>query len=228
VAVTRLPESLTPELRASAKARAGHPIFALKAALGRKELAGLLALFFFLVFGFANLESMLPLFLKDRYEFDEAHSGYVFAYIGVCIAFTQGFLLGRLVKRFGEARLLIAGPLLLAIGMQLYWLAPNLPVYLLCIPVVAIGMGFSNPCVATLISRRTPADIQGRTLGLSQSLGALARAVSPGLAGWLYGEFPRPGGSIVPFLWGGVLVFLGLFVGLPALRGGREPVTPTV
>jgi MFS transporter, DHA1 family, tetracycline resistance protein len=228
VAVTRLPESLTPELRAKAKARAGHPIFALRAALGRKELAGLLALFFFLVFGFANLESMLPLFLKDRYGFDEAHSGYVFAYIGVCIAFTQGFLLGRLVKRHGEAKLLIAGPVLLAIGMQLYWLAPNLPVYLLCIPVVALGMGLSNPCVATLISRRTPADIQGRTLGLSQSLGALARAISPGLAGWLYGAYPRANGSIVPFLWGGALVFVGLFLGLPALRGGREPVTPTV
>lgn len=226
VAVTRLPESLTPALRASAKARTGHPILALKAALGRKELAGLLALFFFLVFGFANLEAMLPLFLKDRYGFDEAHSGYVFAYIGICIAFAQGFLLGRLVKRFGEARLLIVGPIFLAIGMQLYWLAPNLPVFLLCIPVVAIGMGLSNPCVATLISRRTPADIQGRTLGLSQSLGALARAVSPGLAGWLYGEYPRSGGSIVPFLWGGALVFVGLFLGLPALRGGREPTAP--
>ena len=223
VAVTKLPESLTPELRAKAQARSGHPIFALKAALTRKELAGLLGLFFFLVFGFANLESMLPLFLSDRYGFDEAHTGYVFAYIGVCIAFVQGFLLGRLVKRYGEARLLILGAALLALGMQLYWLAPSLPFYLLCVPVVALGMGLSNPCVATLISRRTPPEIQGRTLGLSQSLGALARAISPGLAGWLYGRFPRSDGSVVPFLWGGVLVLVGLWVGLPTLRGGSAP-----
>ena len=222
VAVTKLPESLTPELRAKAQARSGHPIFALKAALTRKELAGLLGLFFFLVFGFANLESMLPLFLSDRYGFDEAHTGYVFAYIGVCIAFVQGFLLGRLVKRYGEARLLILGAALLALGMQLYWLAPSLPFYLLCVPVVALGMGLSKPCVATLIRRRTPPEIQGRTLGLSQSLGALARAISPGLAGWLYGRFSRADGSIVPFLWGGALVLVGLWVGLPTLRGGPE------
>lgn len=223
VATFRLPESLTPELRASAQRRSGHPILGLAAALKKPELAGLLALFFFLVFGFANLESMLPLFLADRHGFDEAQSGYVFAYIGVCIAFAQGFLLGRVVRRFGEVRLLRVAPLVLAIGMQLYWLAPNLGLFLLAVPVVALGMGISNPTIATLISQRTPPDIQGRTLGLSQSLGALARAISPGIAGWLYGAYHRPDGAIVPFAWGGALIVVGLLFGAPALRGPRSP-----
>jgi DHA1 family tetracycline resistance protein-like MFS transporter len=228
VALTKLPESLTPELRASATARRGHPIAGLKIALGRPELAGLLGLFFFLVFGFANLESMLPLFLKDRHGFDEEKTGYVFAYIGVCIAFAQGFLLSRMVRRFGEVRLLAVGPVLIVIGMQLYWLVPNLTLFLTAIPVVAIGMGLSNPCVASLISKRTPPDIQGRTLGLSQSLGALARAVSPELAGWLYGRFPRSGGSIVPFIWGGAVILVGLLIGKPGLRTVEPPPPPAV
>ena len=41
------------------------------------------------------------------------------------------------------------------------------------------------------------------------------------LAGWLYGRYPRPDGSIVPFAWGGALVALGWFLGLPALRLGE-------
>jgi cyanate permease len=100
-------------------------------------------------------------------------------------------------------KILKIAPLFIAIGMQLYWLMPNLPLFLLAVPMVALGMGLSNPSVATLISKRTPPDIQGRTLGLSQSLGALARAISPGIAGWLYGAFPRAGGSVVAFVWGG-------------------------
>ncbi len=217
VATFKLPESLTPELRASAQRRSGHPILSLKHAVKSRELAGLLVLFFFLVFGFANLESMLPLFLRDRFDFDEAHSGYVFAYIGVCIAFVQGFLLGRVSRRFGEVKILKIAPLFIAIGMQLYWIMPNLPLFLLVVPMVALGMGLSNPSVATLISKRTPPDIQGRTLGLSQSLGALARAISPGIAGWLYGRFPREGGSVVAFVWGGALVVVGLLFGRRAL-----------
>jgi multidrug resistance protein len=217
VAAFRLPESLTPELRASARRRKGHPIGELGKAMRRPELAGLLVLFFLLVFGFANLETVLPLFLWDRFDLDEAQSGLVFAYIGVCIAFTQGFLLGRLSRRFGEISLLRVAPLALAVGMQLYWLAPSLAVFLLVVPVVAIGMGLSNPSVASLISKRTPPDEQGHTLGLSQSLGALARALSPGLAGWLYGQFPRAGGSIAPLVWGGAVVLLGLALGWRAL-----------
>ena len=226
VATFRLPESLTPALRASAARRSGHPILGLRAALKNPGLSGLLVLFFFLVFGFANLESMLPLFLRDRHGFDPAQSGYVFAYIGVCIAFAQGFLLGRLVRRYGEVRLLRVAPLVLAVGMQLYWLAPNLGLFLVAVPVVAIGMGISNPTIATVISQRTPPDIQGRTLGLSQSLGALARALSPGLAGWLYGRYSSPTGSIVPFLWGGGLIVVGLFLGSRALRDARAPAGP--
>jgi MFS family permease len=224
VATFKLPESLTPELRASAARKSGHPILSLGTALRNPAIAGLLGLFFFLVFGFANLEAMLPLFLRDRYGFGKLQSGLIFTYIGVAIAFAQGFLLGRLVRRWGEERLLRVGPLLLALGMQGYWLAPSLGVYLLIVPLVALGMGISNPTVATLVSRRTPPDIQGRTLGLSQSLGALARALSPGLAGWLYGRYPRESGSIVPFVWGGALIVVGLLIGLPSLS--RRPYPP--
>ena len=215
-ALVNLPESLPPELRDRAVSRR-HPILQLGSALSEPRLAPLLFLFFFLVFGFANLETVVPLFLEDRFAFDEAQTGYVFAFIGVCIAFAQGFLLARLVRRFGEERLLRVGPLAIAVGMQGYWLAPSFPFVLLSIPVVAIGMGISNPTVATLVSRRTPPEIQGRTLGLSQSLGALARALSPGLAGWLDQAFPRSQGSIVPFVWGGAVIVLGLWIGLRAL-----------
>jgi MFS transporter, DHA1 family, tetracycline resistance protein len=226
VAATKLPESLPPALRRRAQTRR-HPILAIRGVLSDRRVGPLVALFFFLVFGFANLESMLALFLKHRFDYDAQATGWVFVYIGVCIAFAQGFLIGRLARRFGEARLLRIAPLVLAVGMQLYWLAPGPGLFFAAVPFVAVGMGLSNPSVASLVSRRTPADAQGRTLGLMQSVGALARAVSPAVAGWLYGAFQRPDGSVAPFVVGGVLVVLGVALGWPALgtNGGGAPAS---
>src|SRR5262249_2454460 len=110
LAVFRLAESLAPEFRGRAVRRVAHPILALRTALSNPALAGVLSLFFFLVFGFANLEAVLSLFVKDRYGAD-AHGvklsddavrikvGWIFVYIGVCITFVQGFLVGRVAKR---------------------------------------------------------------------------------------------------------------------------------
>jgi multidrug resistance protein len=218
VATFRLPESLPEEHRRTASTRGAHPILELGRALSNRSIAGILLLFFLLVFGFANLESMLALFLHDRYGLDRAQSGFTFVYVGLVLAFAQGFLLGRLAKRLGEPRLLVGAMVLLALGMQAVWLAPSLPVLFAILPAVALGMGLSNPTVATILSKRTPPNAQGRTLGLSQSLGALARAVSPGIAGLLYDRFgPNP-----TFAWGGAAVFLGLLVGLRAVLRAPE------
>lgn len=230
LAWTRLPESLAPELRARAAARRAHPILFLGAALRRPQVGGLLVLFFFLVAGFANLESMLAYFLEDRYDFGKLEVGLLFTFIGVCIAFAQGFLFRRAAARFGEPRLLAAGPLLIAAGMQLYWLVPAWPLLLPAIALVALGMGMSSPSVPSLLSKRTPPDIYGQTLGLSQSLGALARAVAPPLAGFLYHHvrIPSTGACVTPFLWGGVLLVAGVLLGRRSLlaRDDDRPKAP--
>jgi DHA1 family tetracycline resistance protein-like MFS transporter len=221
LAAFRLPESLPPERRGT-PTRFRHPILAVTEVARVPGVGGLLLLYFFLILGFANLEVVASLFLADRFDLDAEQSGYVFAYIGVLIAFAQGFLVGRLARRHGEARLLLVGPWAIAIGLQLYWLAPNLPTFLLALPVVAIGMGISNPSVASLLSKRTPPQVQGLALGVSQSLGALARFLSIG-AGWLYQTFPRAKGSVAPFVAGGAFVALGAILGRRAVLARPPP-----
>jgi MFS family permease len=232
LAVFRLAESLAPELRGLAQRRVAHPILALGLALRNPSLAGVLALFFFLVFGFANLEAVLSLFIGDRYgtgsggvslteEEIRIKVGWVFVYIGVCITFVQGFLVGRVAKRWGEVRILRIAPWILVVGMQAYWLAPSMTWFLVAVPLVALGFGMSNPTVASLISQRTPADVQGQTLGLNQSLGALARAVAPGLAGLLYDLYDER----IPFIVGGAVVVVG--IGLSARALALPTVTPS-
>ncbi|MCC7137680.1 MAG: MFS transporter [Planctomycetes bacterium] len=228
IAWARLPESLSPELRSKASARRAHPILFLSQALRRPELGGVLVLFFFLVAGFANLESMLSYFVEDRYGWGKLEVGRLFAFIGLCIAFAQGFLFRRAAARFGEVRLLRTGPLFVAAGMQVFWLVPVWPLLLPAVAIVALGMGMSNPSVPSLISKRSPPHMQGQTLGLSQSLGALARAVAPPVAGLLYDRVrvPSEGGCVTPFLWGGVLLVVGLALGRRGLVATAADAAP--
>lgn len=214
IALFRLPESLAPEVRSVASTRRAHPILFLRTALRTPAVSGILLLFFFLVAGFVHLEFAVPFLLRDRFGFDKQHVGFVFVFIGLCMAFAQGFLFRRVAARFGEPKLLRIGPVAIAVGMQLYWLLPAWPMLLPAIALVAVGMGVSNPSIPSLLSKRTPADMQGQTLGLSQSLGAFARAVGPFLAGWLYDDFKVAGGwSYAPFVAGAVLVLVGVALG---------------
>jgi multidrug resistance protein len=227
LALFRLPESLAPEVRSLASTRRAHPILFLGTALRTPAVGGILLLFFFLVAGFVHLEFAVPFLLRDRFDFDKKDVGLVFVFIGLCMAFAQGFLFRRVAARFGEPRLLRAGPVAIAIGMQLYWILPAWPMLLPAIALVAVGMGVSNPSIPSLISKRTPPDVQGQTLGLSQSLGALARAVGPFLAGWLYDDFKVAGGwSYAPFVAGAAFVLLGVALGWRSIADGAD--TPAV
>lgn len=227
LAIVRLPESLSPELRAAAGTSRPHPIRFLTTALRLRAIGGLFLLFALLIAGFVHFEFATTFLLEDKFGFSKKDVGFVFVFVGLNMAFAQGFLFRRLARRFGEARLLLAGPAAIAVGMQLYWLMPVWPALAPAIMLIAVGMGVSSPSVPSLLSKRTPPHLQGQTLGLSQSLGALARALGPFLAGWLYDAYRLPSGwSYAPFVAGGVLVLLGVALGWRSLSGAPLPQGP--
>jgi len=175
------------------------------------------------IFAFVLLEVSFVWFLKDRFGATMATTSLVFAYVGVLIAIVQGGLVGRLSKRFGEIRLLTVGPFITATGFLLVatvsLTVSSLWGWLLmlgaCIPV-ALGSGISNPNLMALLSRHGGRARQGGTLGLSQGVASLARAVSPPVGGLLYDI-----GAPVPFIAGAVLFLIigaGVISILPAQR----------
>jgi MFS family permease len=59
---------------------------------------------------------------------DGAGNALVFVYIGVILVFVQGYAIGRWSRRFGERRLMLAGLLLLGVGLIVIALTPEQPV----------------------------------------------------------------------------------------------------
>ncbi len=196
-------------------------------------LKGALLLFFIVMFGFANLEISFVLFGRQKLGLDEAHVGYLLGFAGLTIAFTQGFALGRLRKRFSEVTLIRAGMFFMMAALIIIPLSESLvdwgrflnvaPWWLLLILpgifMVAFGNGITNPSLAGFVSRKTPAETQGGMLGASQSLSSLARVVGPIVAGNVFDHV----GHQKTFLVGAFIMLIGLVVGF-ALLSDKEPV----
>ena len=154
--------------------------------LGMKEVGFLIGIYFLGTFAFTAFESTLPLLLDAKLRFDEEHVGYVFAFCGIMAAMVQGGGIGRLVKSFGERRLIGASLIVVAVSLVLMPLANSLPTMLAALAVFAIGSGINRAPTMGLISQLSPADEQGTTLGIAQSAGTLARVLGPTVATTLY------------------------------------------
>jgi DHA1 family tetracycline resistance protein-like MFS transporter len=79
---------------------------------------------------------------------------------------------------------------------------------------LAFGNGLLHPSLNALLSRRSRGDEQGGTLGLNQSLSALARVAGPTAGGLLFQTL----GIGTPFLAGGAIMLAAAAVARFAVR----------
>jgi len=191
----------------------------LRAAIINPVIGILFVIFFLITLSFANLETMFALFTERKYGFDATTNGYVFALFGIISALVQGVLIGPLVKKFGEKKLISASILLLSIGFILFPLADSNLTFLPVVALIAFAIGVHNPSVITLISKNTPPEKQGGTLGLNQSMGSLARVLGPIWGGFFFEKV-----SIgFPFFSAGMLIFIIFFVSLRLFKTKLKP-----
>jgi multidrug resistance protein len=128
---------------------------------------------------FSSFEVTFSQFLKARFAVTLSVVSWLFVAIGITAAFAQGFLIKRLVPRFGEVRLVAAGALLLLTGFLLLPWVPGLPSLLPVVVLIALGSGILVPSLSGLVSRRTTPEAQGEVLGSFQSMSSLGRIVGP-------------------------------------------------
>jgi len=164
--------------------------------------------FFAFTLSFSTLIGGLALFLERRFGFNVENVGWVFAFSGLIGGFIQGGIIGRLVKRYGEARLAFAGFVTMAIGYCLLGLAFRIPLLLALVALSGFGVAVTRPALTTLITKSVGRDETGAALGVSQSLSSIAQIVGAPVAGlliqhgWL-AAYGLAAGSVA--LWGVVL-----------------------
>jgi len=115
-----LKESLSQEVRRRLAEKPRAQRWAqFRAALAQPKVIRLIGLTFLATFVFAGMEATFALWSNRRFGWGPAQNGYLFAFVGILSATIQGGFIGRLAKKFGEARLIIFGTGALAIGLGL-------------------------------------------------------------------------------------------------------------
>ncbi len=180
-----LPESIKP---GAARVRPNR-LVELVASLKQKDFGMINLLYFLLVTAFSIMTYAFVLFTAHRFGYNAEQNGYLFAFVGFVSIIGQGVLFNRLTARFGEARLTIAGCLMMAIS--LFFMPAIGPAYgglvglLVACAVLSFGNSLASPAVTSIVSKISPEEEQGSSLGIMQSGASLARAVGPMIGGVL-------------------------------------------
>ena len=165
--------------------------------------------YFIAIAGFAIVTVIYPQVSHRRFELNQSQISFIFVMFGLIGAAIQGGGIGRLVKRFGDVNLAIAGFAIMAISMMMMPLAGSVPLFLLFTAGLAVGNSLSQPTVNAIASKGASAALQGRVLGIVQSAGSLGRVFGPVLAGFLLaGDHQRRSVQYgnTPFLAGGIIM----------------------
>lgn len=181
-----LPESRKPGVREPSETRKRGAISILRS---ERDLSIVGSIYFLAITAFSIMNYAFVLYTAYRFGYNAEQNGYLFAFIGVISAVGQGVLFGRLERRFGEVRLMVAGCFLMALSFFLMPmvgpLAGGLAALLGVGLLTAVGNAITMPSLSSLASKVAHEDTRGRALGIMQSAASLARAVGPMLGGVL-------------------------------------------
>lgn len=156
----------------------------------RPVLRGVLIQFFVYMFAFSLFTGGFALFAErhlwwDGHLFTPREIAYTFAGAGVVGLLVQGGLFGKLLARFGEHRVAVAGFALLSAGYVVLGFAETMVLLAVSTLLSAFGGTVVRPTLTSLVTRISARHEQGVVLGLMQSLSSVAAIAAPPIAGVL-------------------------------------------
>ena len=168
-----------------------------------------LLILFIVTFAFSTIPVIVPLLGLELFNFDSFQLSIVFIYIGLVQVLMQGFLIGRLSKRFGEEKLIALGPTLMAVGIFVMPVFQNLGIFYLANSLLAAGFGLINTSIPALLSKKSSSAEQGSVLGIASSVASIANIPGPLIIGVVYDV----AGSFVPFAFSSIMLAVAVLVG---------------
>ncbi|HEY2387820.1 MAG TPA: MFS transporter [Candidatus Binatia bacterium] len=183
------------------------------------RILSVMAMYFLTFLCMASVQVALPLLANARLGWSERQVGQVFGLYGLMALIVQGGLIGRLSRRFTSPRVLVMGACCVGLGMVAISGAHGAAALLVGVSLAGLGVGLTNPTLATLASQHAGRRRQGAVLGVAQSSGGAGRTVGPVWNGMLYARL----GPSAPFVGAALAASLSLMVAV-ALQ--RRPAAP--
>lgn len=176
-----LPESLPPEKRKHFQWQNANPWSALKRLGQLRGVGSLVGVVAFSGLAQFMLYTSWVLYTTFKFGWGPLENGWSLAAVGVVSVIVQGFLLGKLLKRFSPQTLAIWGLVSSALAYLLWGLAWEGWMMFAVIGVNFLG-NTVTAAVNSMISSAADAKSQGSTLGAVSSLNSLMAVVAPLIA----------------------------------------------
>lgn len=207
--VTLLPESKGP-------VGAAPSIGAIRNSLRSPVLGRLILTQFAFAITFTSWVSVFALFAERVLHFGPSQTAWIFIVSSVVGIVVQAGLIGRLVDRFGEGRLAIAGIVCAIVAYAGVGFVTT-PLALAAFVVLwSLSGALIRPTLSALISEATPPDQRGTILSINDSLNNVAFILAPFVSTAVLVLNPHLSG-IVPTVFAAVALALGyrLFLKAP-------------
>ncbi|WP_028543287.1 MFS transporter [Paenibacillus taiwanensis] len=199
-----LPESLSPDQMKSAreKNKPRESILKQYAQSIKSKYALLFVLVLVMTFGIANFESVLGLYVTNRFQFTPQHIAIILttgAIIGVGM---QALMVTKVVKKFGEHNVIKGSLLLTSFAYIGLLLAVNFWSIFLVTSCIFLATAMLRPALQTQLSKMAGSE-QGYVAGMNNAYISIGNIVGPTLAGSLFDVH-----VFAPFIAGACILFL--------------------
>ncbi|XP_041354221.1 major facilitator superfamily domain-containing protein 9-like [Gigantopelta aegis] len=162
---------------------------------------------FFLGFAMIVYRANFVLMTQDKFQTTPKMNGYLISYTGI-VAALSGFFVGRITKFYSShARLLFHMSVLQALTLASLILVPSVWTLFLCLTPLSFITSVSRVSGTSLTIQRGGHENVGELIGLSQSLMAFARMLSPFVGGVAL-EFSINGPTVVAVISSTIAVLI--------------------
>ncbi len=206
VFVLRLPETL--QTRTHRTISVWTPFQGIRTVLSLPGLRSIFTSLFLVNMGWVFFENFFQVFLYKGHHFQPKNISYFFAYMGLWIVFSQGFVVRRVSPRFAPHQLLRITLFITATSLLILPFVSK-PLLYIMLPILALFYGFTQPNFTTILTLAVSEDSVGEVLGIRQSFLSLAHIIPPAVGGFLLNiHFSAPiimGATVILTGW---LIFL--------------------
>jgi DHA1 family tetracycline resistance protein-like MFS transporter len=221
-----LPESLPADRRRPFQLHAANPIGAVRFLGSRPVLMSLTVAMLFAFLAHDAIPNTWVLYTTYRFGFDERAIGVSLAIVGAASLVVNGFLVGRVVKRFGEFNTLLAGLSFGILSELLFAFAPTTWLLLGTLPIYSLS-GLSGGPIQSIATREVQPNEQGQLQGALTALRSMVTLVTPGLYTGVFALFVGPLAGVglpgAPYLLAAILMAATLVLVVRSATTLRSP-----
>ncbi len=149
-------------------------------AIGKTLLVSFLVMLGFSIFIYAFQPMSVELLHLSAREIS-----VIFTAIGIVGLISQGAVIPRVIRRFGERPVLVGSLISSVITFALLYMTRSYPLFVTIVLVQAFANGFSNPVIQALLSKEADAKSQGAIMGINASYQSIGQIVGPVIGGLL-------------------------------------------